>query len=57
LVIIEAGYAVNHTEALSIAARGFGFAYGFCDMPRDPENCAATAPAPASIDRCSNQLT
>jgi hypothetical protein len=57
LVIIEIGYAVNQTEAFSIAARGFGFAYGFCHVPRDPENSAATAPALASIDSCCNQLT
>ena len=32
LVIMEIGYAVNHTEAFSMAARGSGLAKGFCHM-------------------------
>ena len=32
LVIMEIGYAVNQTEAFSIAARGSGLANGFCHM-------------------------
>ena len=32
LVIMEMGYAVNQTEAFSIAARGSGSANGFCHM-------------------------
>ena len=56
LVIIEMGYAVNQTDAFSIAARGFEWANGRCDMP-EPANWEATAPPRASIDSCCNQST
>ncbi len=31
-VISDNGYAVNHTDAVSTAARGFGVANGFCHI-------------------------
>ena len=45
MVIIEIGYAVNHTDAFSIAARGSGLANGFCHMLPWPENCLANSTA------------
>ena len=56
LVIIEIGYAVNQTEAFSIAARGSGLANGFCHMLPWPENCLANSFASASIDCSTSQL-
>ena len=38
LVIMEIGYAVNQTDAFSIAERGSGSANGFCHMLPWPEN-------------------
>ena len=57
LVIIEIGYAVNHTDAFSIAARGSGLAYGFCHMLPCPENCLAKSYASCSIDCSLSQAT
>jgi hypothetical protein len=56
-VIIEIGYAVNQTEAFSIAARGLEWANGRWDMPLEPANWEATAPPRASIDSCCNHST
>ena len=56
-MIMEIGYAVNHTEAFSIAARGSGLANGFCHMLPWPENWVANAFASSSIDCSRSQLT
>jgi hypothetical protein len=39
LPMTEMGYAVNQTEAVSMAARGSGLAKGFWNMLPWPENC------------------
>jgi hypothetical protein len=57
LVIMEIGYAVNHTDAFSMAARGSGLANGFCHMLPWPENWVAKAFASSSIDSPRSQLT
>ncbi|SPZ42569.1 Uncharacterised protein [Rhodococcus wratislaviensis] len=49
-VMIEIGYAVNHTDPRSTAARGFGSAYGFCHMLPLPDNCSAINFASCRID-------
>lgn len=49
-VMIEIGYAVNHTEPRSTAARGLGSAYGFCHMLPLPDNCSAINFASCRID-------
>ena len=56
-MIIEIGYAVNQTDAFSIAARGFAWANGRCDMLGEPANLAATAPPRASMDSCCSHST
>ena len=53
----ESGYAVNHTEARSSAARGSGCAYGFCHMLPWPESCDASRLASASIDSSTSHST
>jgi hypothetical protein len=55
LVIMEMGYAVNHTDAFSTAARGFEWANGLWDILPKPANWEATAAPRASIDSCCNQ--
>ena len=57
LVIMEIGYAVNQTDAFSIAARGSGSANGFCHMLPWPENWRANSVASASIEASTNQST
>ena len=57
LVIIEIGYAVNHTDADSTAWRGSGLAKGFCHMLPWPENCRLIAFASASMDWLSSHDT
>ena len=57
LVIMEIGYAVNQTDAFSIAARGSGWANGFCHMLPWPENWVAIAVASDSIDFSISQST
>ena len=57
LVIMEIGYAVNQTDAFSIAARGSGLANGFCHMLPWPENWRANSIASASIDCSVSQFT
>ena len=57
LVIMEMGYAVNHTDAFSMAARGSGLANGFCHMLPWPENCLANSTASESIDCSVSQST
>src|SRR6478672_13755845 len=56
-VINESGYAVNHTDADVTAARGFGFAKGFCHIEPCPENCWLISLASASIDCVNSQDT
>ena len=43
---------MNQTEALSMAARGFGMANGLCEVPAVAENGRPCVPAFSSID-CS----
>ena len=57
LVIMEIGYAVNHTDVFSIAARGSGLAKGFCHILPWPENSVAYLFASSSIERSTSQLT
>jgi hypothetical protein len=54
LVIIDRGYAVNHTDDRP-AASGFGLANGVCHTSATPENCPAICSALASMDLCSCQ--
>ena len=56
-VISDSGYAVNHTDAVSTAVRGFGRAKGFCHIEPWPENCWLISLASASIDCDSSQET
>src|SRR5690606_25126775 len=51
------GYAVNHTDARSTAARGSGCANGFCHMLPCPESCEASRFASVSIDSPTSQST
>src|SRR4029453_2244071 len=57
LVIMEIGYAVNHTEDFWIAARGSGLQYGFCHVLPWPEKKGANLLASSSIHRSTSQLT
>ena len=48
---------MNHTDAVSTAARGLGVAYGFCHIDPCPENCWLISLASASIDWARNHDT
>jgi hypothetical protein len=56
-VMNDGGYAVNHTDARSSAARGLGCAYGFCHMLPWPESWIASCLASQSIDWSTSHLT
>ena len=53
----DSGYAVNHTDARSTAARGSGCANGFCHMLPWPESCDASRFASPSIDCSTSHST
>ncbi len=53
----EIGYAVNHTDAVSTAARGSGRAKGFCHMIPVPESWRAIVFAYCSMDCSTSHAT
>jgi hypothetical protein len=56
-VIIDMGYAVNHTDDFPVTTFGFGLAYGLCHTLPIPENWLAIRLASASMDCSLSQST